>query len=62
MMGLERKKSGCGKGWYLGITLCAVLLFERTCMFYLKKNTVEAGQWWRMPLIPVLGRQRLTDL
>jgi hypothetical protein len=21
----------------------------------------EAGQWWRMPLIPALGRQRQVD-
>jgi hypothetical protein len=25
------------------------------------KNELEAGQWWRMPLIPALGRQRQVD-
>jgi hypothetical protein len=25
------------------------------------KNCVIAGQWWRMPLIPALGRQRQAD-
>jgi hypothetical protein len=25
------------------------------------KIHLEAGQWWRMPLIPALGRQRLAD-
>ena len=26
------------------------------------KNSTEAGQWWCMPLIPALGRQRQVDL
>ena len=26
------------------------------------KDFVLAGQWWHMPLIPVLGRQRQVDL
>ena len=30
-------------------------------MFY-NKRVWAAGQWWRMPLIPALGRQRQADL
>jgi hypothetical protein len=26
-----------------------------------KKKKKSAGQWWRMPLIPALGRQRQAD-
>jgi hypothetical protein len=25
------------------------------------ENLGKAGQWWRMPLIPALGRQRQVD-
>ena len=28
----------------------------------LLKHVIEAGQWWRMPLILALGRQRQADL
>jgi hypothetical protein len=27
-----------------------------------KREAGVAGQWWRMPLIPALGRQRQADL
>jgi hypothetical protein len=33
-------------------------LFLMECYFYFKKKYL-AGQWWRMPVIPALGRQRL---
>jgi hypothetical protein len=26
-----------------------------------KKKKKEAGQWWHMPLIPALGRQRQVE-
>ena len=26
------------------------------------KNKLKAGQWWRTPLTPALGRQRQVDL
>jgi hypothetical protein len=29
--------------------------------FIINKYSIEAGQWWRMPLIPALGRQRQAD-
>ena len=29
---------------------------------FFKNNTFKAGQWWRMPLIPALRRQRQVDL
>jgi hypothetical protein len=27
----------------------------------MEKKMYEAGQWWRIPLIPVLGKQRQED-
>jgi hypothetical protein len=34
--------------------------FFQIYMFLLFKN-ILAGQWWHMPLIPALGRQRQVD-
>jgi hypothetical protein len=28
---------------------------------YVQEVSMRAGQWWRTPLIPALGRQRLAD-
>jgi hypothetical protein len=33
----------------------------RKINFLLLKKRVVARQWWRMPLIPALGRQRQAD-
>jgi hypothetical protein len=31
------------------------------CSFLKKKKKKNWGRWWRMPLIPALGRQRQAD-
>ena len=52
---------GAKSQWILTCYVC------RRCKEYIKKelerieNSPEARQWWRTPLIPVLGRQRQTD-
>jgi hypothetical protein len=34
---------------------------QRNCLKKQNKNKSVAGQWWRMPLIPALGRQKQVD-
>jgi hypothetical protein len=40
-------------------------IFHKTWSFFKKQNNNNnknsARQWWHMPLIPALGRQRLAD-
>jgi hypothetical protein len=38
-----------------------LLLKNKTKTPNFKKVHLSAGQWWRMPLIPALGRQRQAD-
>jgi hypothetical protein len=55
----------------LGINLARIILNERLHTyinaelrigkFLAIENGFVAGQWWRMPLIPALGRQRQVD-
>jgi hypothetical protein len=40
---------------------CLGFVAYRTNIDLLVKKTETAGQWWRRPLIPALGRQRQVD-
>ena len=37
-------------------------MLEKSTEFYTLKRWVLAGQWWHIPLIPALERQRQVDL
>jgi hypothetical protein len=33
----------------------------KPCLLKIIKTNKQAGQWWRTPLMPALGRQRQAD-
>jgi hypothetical protein len=39
----------------------SLLLFSVFCFLLMHKECLFARQWWRMPLIPALGKQRQAD-
>jgi hypothetical protein len=46
----------------LFVNLYTKRMLGKPCGLLLKKHKIRAGQWWRMPLIPALGRQKQADL
>ena len=46
---------------FILIELCFLCLGLLGLEIYCNKRLEVAGQWWHMPLIPALGRQRQLD-